>query len=188
VLNELRKCCNYGNVMATIAVFIALGGTSYALALPRDSVGSRELRARSVGASELKTGAVSSRDIADRTIGLRDISEDARSSLRGARGPAGPQGASGVTFFAGVDSGGKTVVGDVTQSTERGVNGRLLHFAKAVDRCAYSATLARVPGGGVEDPAPGSTITVAAENGGVLVRTWDGSSPRALPFHLIVAC
>jgi hypothetical protein len=39
------------------------------------------------------------------------------------------------------------------------------------------------------DPEPGSTVTVAAEGGGVLVRTWDASNqPKALPFHLIVAC
>jgi hypothetical protein len=189
VLVELRKRCTYSNVMATIAVFIAMGGTSYALTLQRDSVGSRELRARSVGSSELKTGGVGSRDIADRGVGLRDISLTARSSLRGARGPEGPRGPSGTTFFAGVDSGGGTVVGDVSQSTDRGLNGRLLHFARPVDACGYSATLARIPGGGVVDPEPGSTVTVAAEGGGVLVRTWDASNqPKALPFHLIVAC
>jgi hypothetical protein len=174
--------------MATGALFVALGGTAYAVTLPRDSVGSRELRTRSVGASELKPGAVGSRDIADRGVGLRDISLAARSSLRGARGPQGPQGPSGITFFVGVDSGGKPSVGSA-HSVDRGINGRLLHFAKSVEACAYSATLARVPGGFVDDPQPGSTITVAAEEGGVLVRTWDPSNnPKALPFHLIVAC
>jgi hypothetical protein len=94
-----------------------------------------------------------------------------------------------MSYFVGVNSGGGIVVGDVSQSTDRGVNGRLFHFAKPVDRCAYSATLARIPGGGVVDPEPGSTVTVAAEGGGVLVRTWDASNqPKALPFHLIVAC
>jgi hypothetical protein len=189
---QLRRHATYANVMATIAVFLALGGTSYAFILPRDSVGSRELRRASVGRSELKRGAVTSPDIADRSVALHDISRSARASLRGARGPVGPpgpQGPSGVTFFAAVNAAGRVVVGHNVASSPRDVYGRMIQFPKPVDGCAYSATLARVPGGIIEDPHPGSSITVAAQEGGVLVRTWnDAMQPESLPFHLIVAC
>jgi hypothetical protein len=183
VLKLIRSRLTYSNTMATLALFIALGGTSYALTLPRGSVGAREL----------KTGAVTSRDVRDRGVALRDISRSARRALRGATGrtgPAGPQGPGGVTFFAAVNSGGAPVAGNATRSTDRGVNGRVLYFARSVDSCGYSATLAHIAGGLITDPPPGSTITVASSgDGGVLVRTWDGANAATpLPFHLIVAC
>ena len=188
VLDRIRRRLTYSDVMATIAVFIALGGTSYALTLPRNSVGSRELRARSVGASELKSGAVTSRDIKNRGIHLSDISLATRESLRGVPGPPGPQGPSGVTLFATVDAGGG-VSQDGVGSTGPSVGNRVISFRRSVAGCAYSATLAKVPGGAPEDPLPGASITVARSGDGVLVRTWDPSnSPRWLPFHLIVAC
>src|SRR3954447_7949196 len=111
LLRRLTSRLTYGNVMSTVAVFIALGGTSYALTLPRNSVGSRELRARSVGASELKTGAVSTRDIKNHGIRLTDISPPTRDALRGQRGPAGAPGASAARFFAAVNSGGGVKAG-----------------------------------------------------------------------------
>ena len=40
MFERVKSRLTYGNVMSTVAVFIALGGTSYALSLPRDSVGS----------------------------------------------------------------------------------------------------------------------------------------------------
>jgi hypothetical protein len=49
--------------MATIAVFLAMGGGAYAISLPKNSVGSRELKKNSVGAAEVK----------DRSLGVDDL-------------------------------------------------------------------------------------------------------------------
>ncbi|HEY7255710.1 MAG TPA: hypothetical protein VH476_03415, partial [Solirubrobacterales bacterium] len=50
---------SYANVMATIAVFIALGGASYAaVKLPKNSVGTRELKRNSVDTAKIKSKAV----------------------------------------------------------------------------------------------------------------------------------
>jgi hypothetical protein len=188
VLRRLTSRLTYGNVMSTFAVFIALGGTSYALTVPRNSVGSRQLRPRSVGPSELKTGAVSTRDIKNHGIRLTDISPATRESLRGSRGPAGPPGPSGVTFHAMVDAAGIPTSRGIS-STPQGINGRVISFGPSVAACAYAATLAKVAGGSPEDPPPGASITVASSGTGVLVRTWDAANqPKGLPFHLIVAC
>jgi hypothetical protein len=186
----IRNVLTYGNLTATIALFVALGGTSYALTLPRNSVGSREMRPNSVGPSELKSSAVGSRDIRNRSIAVRDISPSARKSLRGTPGAPGPRGPDGVTYFAKFQSGGGRAGGNSTHSTPMSVNTIAVYFAKPVNQCAYSATLARVPGGGVDEPSSGSSITVApTDDGGVLVRTWDENNhATALPFHLIVAC
>jgi len=56
---RVRERLSYANVMATIAVFIALGGGAYALSLPKNSVGPRQL----------KTNAVTGRDALESSFG-----------------------------------------------------------------------------------------------------------------------
>src|SRR5262245_51314257 len=64
-MNRLR----YANVVATLALFIALGGTGYAaIELPRNSVGTAAIR----------DGAIRSRDIGDRSVRARDLAPGAR--------------------------------------------------------------------------------------------------------------
>jgi hypothetical protein len=195
MLRRVRQRLTYGNVVSSMALFIALGGTSYALTLPRNSVGSQQIRAGAVRASEVRSGAVRSSEVKDRSLGVRDLSVAARGSLRGQTGvpgtpgPAGPPGPSGVTYRAAVNSGGDTFrVNGGGTTTTRGINEYLVAFERSVDACVSTATLARVEGGGTETPPAGS-ITVARENGAVLVRTFDAAgSPNQLGFHLIVAC
>jgi hypothetical protein len=75
-----RPRLTYANVMSTIAVFIALGGTSYAVAR------------NSIGTAQLKNNAVTSAKIKNRTVATRDLTPGARGSQRGPRGPQGPPG------------------------------------------------------------------------------------------------
>ena len=83
-----RPRLTYANVTATLALFIALGGSSYAVTqLPRNSVGTKQL----------KRGAVTSDKVAAGAIGRRQIASDAlitRQQL-GSRGPIGPVGSQG---------------------------------------------------------------------------------------------
>jgi hypothetical protein len=187
---RIRDQLTYANVMATIAVFIAISGGAYALTLPRNSVGSRQLRPDAVGRSEIQQGAVTSSAIGNGSIRLRDVSSSARSSLRGARGPTGPQGPPGPTYSAAVNSGGGLVRGNANFTSGSGVNGRVIGFPRSVSECMATATLATVPGGGVETPPPTGHVTVEpTADGKVLVHTWQADgSPRWLPFNLIVAC
>lgn len=86
MLGRLSQRLTYANVTATLALFIALGGASYAaVQIPRNSV----------GADQLRTGSVRSAEVRDRSLALRDFSLAARQALRGERGPAGPPGPSG---------------------------------------------------------------------------------------------
>jgi hypothetical protein len=95
-MRKLHEHISYANVMATLAVFIALGGSAYAVSqLPRNSVGAAQIKRNAVGTSELR----------DRSVKLGDISVPARRSLRGAKGDQGPVGPSGVTYHAAVNSG-----------------------------------------------------------------------------------
>jgi hypothetical protein len=104
--------------MATVAVFVALGGTSYAaITLPRNSVGS----------NQLKRNAVTSTDVKDRSLGVRDLSLAARTFLKGERGPQGPQGVqgppgtggngAGFTVFYRTNPDGRVNFGEVTSAT-----------------------------------------------------------------------
>src|SRR5215213_4956748 len=100
----MRKKLTYGNIVSSLALFIALGGTSYALSLPRNSVGSEQIRRGAVRASDVRSGAIRSSEVKDRSLGVRDLSTAARQTLRGQTGavgmpgPAGPPGPSGVTY------------------------------------------------------------------------------------------
>jgi hypothetical protein len=175
---------SYANVMSTLAIFIALGGTSYALTLPRDSVGPEQLRSNSVGNTEVRRNAVRSIEIQNRSIRLRDISRGTRSSLRGAQGPPG------VAFFQSVNSAGGSGVGNANGLSPSGTNGTLVQFSRSVANCVAVASITSLPVGTNPDPPGGGQVTAqSTADGRVLVRTYDSSGQPALaPFNLIVAC
>jgi hypothetical protein len=71
----------YANFTASIALFVALGGTSYAvIRLPRNSVGSLQVRDGSLQRKDLASG----------------VAGPAPRGPRGAEGPVGPQGVRGL--------------------------------------------------------------------------------------------
>jgi hypothetical protein len=58
-MEKLRTRLTYANVIATLALFLALGGGAYAATqLPKNSVGSKQLKKNSVTAAKIKNGAV----------------------------------------------------------------------------------------------------------------------------------
>ncbi|MDA0166293.1 hypothetical protein OM076_38870 [Solirubrobacter ginsenosidimutans] len=199
-LARLRARLSYANVTATLALFVALGGTSYAAAtLGRNTVGSTQIRSNAVGSSEIRSSAVGSSEIRDRTIALRDLAVSTRSSLRGGVGPAGPAGPAGATGPAGtgltaaVNSGGAKVGGNARDNVNHpgGSNEYTVEFTRDVSTCIYAATLAAASNGGAtEQPPAGGRVGVASAGGAsVLVKTYDGTgAPAPAPFHLLVSC
>lgn len=181
--HPLKDRLTYANVTATIALFVALGGTSYAaITLPRNSVGSAQIR----------TAAVTSSDVRDRALGVRDLSLSARRSFKGGTGvagPAGPKGDTGaaaVRYFAAVSGAGALVRGSATSGGRAGSAGMyVVGFPQAVNTCGYTATLGAPDGSAV---APGR-ITLGESDGKVLVRTYDEAGASSdLPFFLAVSC
>jgi hypothetical protein len=59
---------SYANVVATLALFIALGGAAVAAGLPRNSVGPRQIKRGAVNAAKLKRNAVRTGKIAPRAV------------------------------------------------------------------------------------------------------------------------
>jgi hypothetical protein len=81
-------------VLACVALFVALGGTGYAaLQLPKNSVGSKQIRKGAVKNSEIANNAVTGAKV--RRGSLRASDFRASSLPRGPAGPAGPTGPAG---------------------------------------------------------------------------------------------
>lgn len=63
-----RPQLNYANVIATIALFVALGGAAVAAGLPKNSVGPKQLKPGAVTTKALHSKAVTSGKIAPRAV------------------------------------------------------------------------------------------------------------------------
>jgi len=97
MLRGIRSRLTYANVMATVAVFIALGGVSYAaVKLPKNSVGSAQIKKNAVTGAKVKSGAISAIDLSQAVR-----TQLAKAGVPGPQGPAGAQGAQGVPGAAG---------------------------------------------------------------------------------------
>ena len=190
-MQRFKDRLTYANVMATLALFMALSGSSYAIAtLPRNSVGSKQLRSNSVGVSEIRRGAVRSSEIRDGAIRMRDISHSTKDSLQGQIGPQGPSGPPAPTFFETVDSAGGLVKGNAAGSISQVFGTRIISFTRSVAPCVPSVSLTQAPGGDHPIPPPGAHVRAeTTSDGRVIVRMFDPTgAPARYPFNLIVAC
>jgi hypothetical protein len=108
MLGSLRARLTFANVMASVAVFVALGGASYAaVSIPQNSVGSKQVRPHalkrsdlangSVGTKQLRKRSVTAAKVANKGVTKRSLSSWIRGQLRrrAATGPQGPAGAAG---------------------------------------------------------------------------------------------
>jgi hypothetical protein len=87
---KLRSRLSYANVMATVAVFIALGGGAYAaIKLPANSVGTKQLKHDAVVSSKVKNGSLTGQDFAAGTVLKGDKGAPCPSSDPACRGPKG---------------------------------------------------------------------------------------------------
>jgi hypothetical protein len=111
-MDRARGRLTYANVMSTIGVALALGGTSYAaVKLPANSVGSAQIKANAVKASEIATNAVTSAEIKSRSLLATDFAPgQIPTGATGATGATGLQGTPGLQGPAGPSG----VVGAIT--------------------------------------------------------------------------
>ena len=66
MIHRLRSKLTYANVVASLALFIALGGSAYAISA--GAIGSREIRDNSVRSRDVRTNTLSGRDINERSL------------------------------------------------------------------------------------------------------------------------
>jgi hypothetical protein len=97
-LNRPRRRPSPAMVVACLALIVALGGTSVAAvtAIPRNSVGTPQLRAQAVTGSKVKNGTLATADVKDGTLTAADfLAGQVPSGPTGPQGNPGPQGATG---------------------------------------------------------------------------------------------
>lgn len=92
-MQRIRRHLSFPNVISMIALFAALGGTSYAVAnsvgsaeirknavkaseIAKNAVRAAEIRRNAVGASEIRSNAVAGGDVADGTLGSGDLGDN----------------------------------------------------------------------------------------------------------------
>jgi hypothetical protein len=200
-MKRLRSKFTYANVMATIAVFIALGGASYAATqLPRNSVGAKQLKKGAVTPTKL-----SSRAIASLT---GEAGPKGDTGTRGTQGIPGKDGAPATDFFAQVKPEGTVnASGSPVTVDHYGAGLYLVNFGRDVTHCAAIVNEGGVPvfsspgtstgsppGDGAdviigspkvpeEEYAPGFPF---AES--ILVATYSGAAEHDASFYIAVFC
>ncbi len=203
----------FANVTSMLALFVALGGTSYAAVnsvgksdiranavgkseirssavgkseLQKNSIGSWKLRTDSVGPSEVKKGAIDTTELTDGGIDAADLSDATRTALTDANA---------VTFRTAVTAAGAQASGNAKAVAKGTAGVYTVEFARDVGGCQYAATLAGTKSGTTIEPAKVGHITAepAAEATKVTVTTYNATAaaapaPTDAPFHLLVAC
>jgi hypothetical protein len=160
-MKRLLSHLSYANVVATICLFMILGGGAYAATqLPKNSVGPKQL----------KKGAVTP----------AKVSKAARKQLRGETGPAGPvgpvgPGGAGPTFMAFKDS--DELVGKVPKTVltlpnlpagSYAIFAKLAAFTGEEGKVIHCALEARgVPGNGAPDDE--ASVTAGGGTTGTVV-------------------
>lgn len=83
---SIRRRLSFANVVSCIALFVALGGASYAATqLPKNSVGTKQIKPNAVNSSKVKNGS----------LVVADFKSSELSQLQGPAGAQGPKGESG---------------------------------------------------------------------------------------------
>jgi hypothetical protein len=85
MLTRLRKRLSYANVIASLALFIALGGVSYAATIaPKNSVRSSSIKNGQVKTADLANNAVTSAKIKNGQVAAADMATSLRADLNDA--------------------------------------------------------------------------------------------------------
>jgi len=200
----VRRRLSFANVTSCLALFVALGGTSYAaISLPADSVGTRQIRTGGVGNSEIKADGVRKWEIAPNAVGKSEI---ARSGVGKGEIATGAVGAGEIgkdavrtseiqdnaitpadlsptaktalgVARASVTKGGAAAAGNASTVTRAALGSYVVTFDHDVSKCQVAATLAAVVNGTTtETPDPGRIAAApGASPNQVAVKTYFGA-------------
>jgi hypothetical protein len=156
---RFRSHVTYANVIATLALFIALGGGAYAATkLPKNSVGSKQIKANAVNASKVADRSLLARDF---KAGQLPAGAQGPQGIQGpkgdpcpptdanCKGPKGDTGAGAAKFFATVDVSGSIVRGTqgVTGHWQGSGGDYVITFPGDVSNCVPLASETKLPNG-----------------------------------------
>ena len=165
--------------VALLALFMAMGGSAYALVVTSGSIKNNTIRS-----ADVRNGGLLGKDFRKDGVGGGAVKE---SSLATVPSAALAQGS---THFAVVNANGQQVRARGTTSAARTAEGRYqVIFDRDVRGCAYYATV----GGPTAAAPPGnglvSVSSLASNVNGVDVTTENQAAAQTnRPFHLLVLC
>ncbi len=166
-------------VVALTALFLALGGSAYALVITGKTI---------------RNNTVSSVDIRNGTLRSKDVKKDSLGGVAIKEATLGPVPSAGIAYgdarFAVVSGAGAVVRQRSVSSAARTTTGRYqVIFTSDVRNCAYYATVGDTSASPLQTGAQITTASLAANVNGVAVRTYGSNGVAGdRPFHLLVSC
>ncbi len=112
---DVRRHLSFANVMASLALFIALGGTGYAAAKVR----SRDIVKGAVTSSKIAGNAVTGAKVRNGSLSAGDFAPGQLPA--GPQGPHGPQGPAGAPGAPGTARGHGLIKSDATGTRLKGI-------------------------------------------------------------------
>lgn len=148
-LSALAGRLSYANVIATLALFIALGGGAYALNLPKSSVGSKQIKDNGVKSKDVKDADLTGVDLADGAIAGAELAPNAVGSGQIADGAVGAS-----EVGANALGGGQIDEGSLAQVPDAGLLDGIDSSALRRDG-GHSFSTTFVEGAALQEAVPG---------------------------------
>jgi hypothetical protein len=155
-------------VVALVALFVAMGGSAYALVITGKSI---------------KNGTVTGNDMKENSVGGGAIKESSLATV--------PESllAHGSARFAVVNSGGQLVRGRNAQAARTGAGRYQVIFNADIRGCAYFATIGDASAAAPPQNSQISVSSLGSNVNGVAVRTENANGGEVdRPFHVVVFC
>jgi hypothetical protein len=195
----LRDRITYANVVATLALFLALcGGAGAASQLGKNSGGPKQLKKNAVTGPKIKKNAVNGSKVADGSLTGADLADATITGPKIADGAITPAKLSGAAPSAGPDVTALSLTEGCTSATgpfPAGVSaseitfGCRVNFPKSVINCAATATVFfRTNALILLSPRSAQISMSPGEPSTMFVNTASDETNDDLPFDLVVVC
>jgi hypothetical protein len=165
-------------VVALAALFVAMGGSAYALVVTgktirNGTVTGKDLKNRSITGNDSRRDSIGGGSIKESTLGVVPQSLMAHGSAR----------------FAVVNGGGQLVRGRSAQAARTGPGRYQVIFNSDIRSCAYFATIGDASAAAPPQNSQISVSSLGSNVAGVAVRTENANGGAVnRPFHLVVFC
>jgi hypothetical protein len=148
----MKPKLTYANVVSTVCLFILLGGVSWAAtSLPRNSVGTAQIKKNAVNSSKVKNRSLRAVDFRKGQL------PQGRQGPAGARGETGATGPAGSPGVAG-DTGPTGAAGSPGETGETGPTGPTGMIGPAAPGAVFGSSGGTVAGGMLHLPISGNGV------------------------------